>query len=511
MESKSVNNKRIAENTLLLYVRMLFSMIVSLYTSRVVLNALGVEDFGIYNVVGGIVSMLSLLSNMMATATQRFLTYSIGKENDIELKNLFSVCLFLHIVFAVLIVVLGETIGLWFLNTHLVIPDKTIVAANWVFQFSLVSAVFTIISVPFNACIISHEKMGAFAYISILEVLLKLIIAIVINHVHADRLILYGLLLALSSVFMRFVYGVYCNHNFVEARFKPKYDKYIVKKIGTFLGWSSYAHLSGLATGQGLNILLNLFFGPSVNAARAIAYQVENAALAFTTNFQMAINPQIVKLYARTDLPEMHKLMIRSSRFSFYLMQIVTIPLLIYTDEILRLWLGSVPNHTVVFCRLALTNSLLNTLSNSLTTSTQATGKLRLNSILGGTNFLLILPVSYILLRLGQEPETVFYVTLFFSLIALGIRLFINKQQIDFPVKYFVKNVFLRCWGVTILSIVISILLAYKFDDSLITMILIMTLSVAISITAIFYMGLTKGEMNYIIKKMKQITNSKIK
>ena len=314
----SDNNKRIAKNTLLLYVRMLFMMGISLYTSRVVLNTLGIEDYGIYNVVGGVVAMFGFINGSMSSATQRYITFALGKGDKQRLQTVFSTTLQIHTLIALIIILLGETIGLWFLYNKMQIPADRMDAAFWVLQCSIISTVVMIVSVPYNADIIAHEKMSAFAYISILEVVLKLMIVYMLVIFSFDKLILYSFLILSIQVLIRFCYSIYCNRHFEETKYKNVWDKSLFKEMTGFAGWSMFGNLAGVLFNQGLNMLLNVFFGPVVNAARGVAVQVQNAVQQFVGNFQMALNPQITKTYAQGDLESMHKLMYRSAKFSFF-------------------------------------------------------------------------------------------------------------------------------------------------------------------------------------------------
>ena len=316
----SDNNKRIAKNTLLLYFRMLLMMAVSLFTSRVVLNTLGVEDFGIYSVVGGVVGMFVFINNSMSSATQRYITFALGKGDKNRLQTVFSTTLQIHSLIAVIIVLLGETVGLWFLYNKMQIPADRMDAALWVMQCSIVSMVVMIVSVPYNADVIAHEKMSAFAYISILEVVLKLAIVYLLLVFSYDKLILYAILILMIQILIRFCYSIYCNKHFEETKYKHVWDKKLFKEMTGFAGWSLFGNMAGVLFGQGLNMLLNVFFGPVVNAARAVAVQVQGAIQQFVANFQTALNPQITKTYAAGELNEMHRLMFRSARFSFYLL-----------------------------------------------------------------------------------------------------------------------------------------------------------------------------------------------
>ena len=320
MATTSANNKRIAKNTLLLYVRTLFVMVVSLYTSRVVLNTLGVSDYGIYNVVGGVVTMFGFINSSMTSATQRYITFALGKGDMTQLQKVFCTALQIHVFISVLIIVLGETVGLWFMYTQMQIPESRMDAAFWVLQCSIISTAIMIISVPYNADIIAHEKMSAFAYISILEVVLKLAVVFLLLVFSYDKLILYAFLILMVQLLIRFCYSYYCNRHFEESKYHHVWDKTLFKEMTGFAGWSMFGNLSGVLFGQGLNMLLNVFFGPVVNAARAVSVQVQGAIQQFVGNFQMALNPQITKTYATGKMDDMHKLMYRSARFSFYLL-----------------------------------------------------------------------------------------------------------------------------------------------------------------------------------------------
>ena len=373
MPDNSSNNKRIAKNTLLLYIRTLLIMLVTLYTSRVVLNTLGVTDYGVYNVVGGVVAMFGFINSSMASATQRFITFALGKGDKDNLQKVFSTALQIHVLIAALIVVLGETVGLWFMYTQMQIPADRMDAAFWVLQCSIVSAVVMIISVPYNADIIAHERMSAFAYISIIEAVLRLAIVYLLLAFSYDKLILYAFLTLAVQLLIRFCYSSYCNKHFPESKYRHVWDKFLFKEMTGFAGWGMFSSLSGILSGQGLNMLLNVFFGPVVNAARAVAVQVQNAILQFIGNFQMAINPQITKTYANGEMEDMHKLMFRSAKFTFYLLFVVSLPVLFETNFILTVWLKTVPENTVIFLRIMICVSLLYPLSTPLIIPNQDT------------------------------------------------------------------------------------------------------------------------------------------
>lgn len=316
--NNSENNKRIVRNTGMLYIRMLLTMTVSLYTSRVVLNTLGVVDFGIYNVVGGVVLMFSFLNSSMSSATQRFLSIELGKQDYLQLKKVFSMSVNIHAIIAIAIFILAETIGLWFLNARLVIPADRIVAANWVYQFSIFAFMLTIMNVPYNATIIAHERMKVYAYVSIIEVFLKLTIVVVLVFSGFDKLKLYSLLVFVVSIIVWIIYKVYCKRNFHETSYIYFWEKSLYKTLINYAGWNLFGNIAGVTFNQGINIMLNLFFGPTINAARSIAYQINSAVSGFVSNFQIAMNPQIVKSYALEDLKYMHQLIFQGAKYSFF-------------------------------------------------------------------------------------------------------------------------------------------------------------------------------------------------
>lgn len=458
-QSNSNNNKRIAKNTILLYFRMMLTMGVSLYTSRIVLDVLGVEDFGIYNVVGGVVVMFSFLNSAMSSATQRYLSFELGRGDFEELKKIFNITVNIHFLIAFIIVLLAQTIGIWFLNTKLNIPESRIVAANWVYQFSIATFFMTVISVPYNAAIISHERMNIYAYVSIFEVLAKLGIVYLIKVLGGDKLAIYaGLLFAVATI-VRVIYGFYCSCNFNECQYTWVWDKNKYKELLSYAGWNLWGNFAGVLMDQGLNMLLNIFFGPIVNAARGIAYQVNAAITSFVSNFQLALNPQIVKSYASNRNDYMRMLIFQGSRLSFYMLLILILPVLFQTRYLLSLWLKDVPEYTVLFTQLVLVNALINTLSGALMTAAQATGKIkRYQSIVGG--FLLLnVPISYFLLIKGFSSDIVFYVMIVVSILATFLRLVILEQLKVLTVMSFIRYVVLRLFIVTLL---IGIILFYS-------------------------------------------------
>ncbi len=343
MSDSISSNTRIAKNTLILYLRMILILCVGLYTSRIVLNTLGVEDYGIYNVVGGFVAFFSFLNGAMATATQRFITYELAQGNVERQINTFSTSVIIHFTIALLIVIAAETVGLWFVCNKLVIPEERFLAAIWVYQFSILTMFVSIVSIPYNAAIIAHEKMSAFAYISILDTVLKLVIVLLLTIVTFDKLVFYAALLFGISLLDRLIYGIYCKRHFAETRIKLIFDKKLFREMTNIAGWSLFGNIAGVFYTQGLNVLLNMFFGPVVNSARAIAVTIQGVVTGFVSNFQMALNPQITKSYAVGDLHRMHSLIFASSKYSFFLLLFIALPIMIETRTILTLWLKIVP------------------------------------------------------------------------------------------------------------------------------------------------------------------------
>ncbi len=507
MTDSAQNNKRIAKNTLLLYVRMLFMMAISLYTSRVVLNTLGVEDYGIYNVVGGVVAMFGFINGSMSSATQRYITFALGKGNFENLQKVFSTTLQIHVLIAALIVILGETIGLWFMYEKMQIPADRMDAAFWVLQCSIISTVVMIVSVPYNADIIAHEKMSAFAYISILEAILKLVIVYILLIGSFDKLILYAVLLLAIQILIRFCYSIYCNKHFKETKYKHVWDKHLFKEMTGFAGWSMFGNLSAVLFGQGLNMLLNVFFGPVVNAARAVAVQVQNAIQQFVSNFQMALNPQITKTYAKGEMNEMHKLMFRSARFSFYLLFFLSLPVLFETNFILTIWLKTVPENTVIFLRIMICTSLIYALANPLIIANQATGKVKRYQAICGTILLMILPISYVCLKLGYPAYSVFIVHFVMEFIAQLARMIILRSLIGIQITDYIKNIYIKVLSVTVLSIVVPLIIYLNMTDSILRFFIVCIVCILSVVTIAYTVGLSSNERNFVKAKIIGIYN----
>lgn len=498
----SENNKRIAKNTLLLYFRMFITMGVSLYTSRIVLNTLGVSNFGIYNVVGGVVAMFSLINGSLSTASQRFITFELGKKTEQRLKETFSITVTIHTLIAIVIFILAETVGLWFLNAKMNIPTDRMVAANWVFQCSVLTFLIEIISVPYNASIIAHEHMKAFAYVSIVEVTLKLAVVFLLQYFIFDKLELYAILILVVYIIIRLIYGIYCKKYFEECKYKFYWDKAMFHQIASFAGWNFIGTSSSVLMTQGVNILLNIFFGVIVNAAQGIAMQVQNAVGSFISNFMTALNPQITKSYAGGEREYMMTLVQQGARFSFYLMFILSLPILIETESILKLWLKIVPEYAVIFVRLSLIFAISQTLSNTLVTAMMATGKIKRFQIIVGGIQLLNFPFSYIALRIGLPPQSTLIIAIIMSFICLSARLWLLRGMIGLSAKYYLSNVFGNVMIVAACSVIIPIIVYMHMGSSLIRVFTVCSVSVLSTITVMYFIGLTTKERGFIQDKI---------
>ena len=438
------NSRRIARNTLMLYVRMLFLLVISFYTTRVVLRALGQDDLGIYNVVGGVVAVFSVISGALSAAISRFLTFELGRKDSDRLSLIFSSSVTIQIIIAAIIIILAEPAGLWFINHKMHIDPVRIPAARWVLQFSIATFAINLISVPYNAAIIAHERMKAFAGIGIGEGIGKLAVAFAIAKSSSDRLILYAILMCVVAVLVRFAYRLFCRKNFEECRFKFRWDAGLFKQMFAFAGWNFIGVSSGVLRDHGGNILINLFSGTAVNAARGLAMQVSGAVQNFSTNFMTALNPQITKSYARGDNDYTITLLLKGARMSFFLLLILGLPILANTGYLMGLWLGDVPEHAANFARLAILLSMSECLSNPLVTAMLATGDIKKYQIIVGGLQLLNLPISYICLKAGAAPESVLVVAIVLSQICLGARLVLLKDMIGLPVVRYIKEVWLK-------------------------------------------------------------------
>lgn len=502
----SDNNKRIAKNTLLLYVRMLFTMAVSLFTSRVILNTLGVEDYGINNVVGGIVTMFSVLSGSLSSSISRFITFELGKGNIERLKTIFSTGINIQLGMSVLIIIIAEAVGIWFLNAKMNIPADRMVAANWVFQCAILTFVLNLLSVPYNAAIIAHEKMSAFAYISVVEVTLKLIIVYMLTISPFDRLKTYAVLLLCVGAVIRFIYGYYCKRHFEECTYHFVFDKPVLKEMTGFAGWNFLGNGAYMLNTQGVNILMNLYFGVAVNAARGIATQVDAALKQFVNNFTTAVNPQITKSYAQGDLDYMHKLVCRSAKFSAFLMMFFAVPIILETNTILTIWLKTVPDYAVIFLQWIIISSFMDTvLANSLVTSMFATGKIKRYQIIVTTVGCLVFPLSWIAFKLGFEPQVGYILYFIIYTILLFVRLYLLKDMVKLPVMMYIREVLYKLAPIIVVGFSIPGILILTMDAGWLRLILVCLLSVLVTAASEYFIGLSNKEKNFVAEKIKLV------
>lgn len=510
MANTAANNKRIAKNTLLLYFRMIILMLVALYTSRVILDALGEVDYGIYNVIGGVVAMFSVLSGTLSGAISRFITYELGTGDKERLKRIFCTSVNIQVLMAALVFLLCEVIGAWFLNTQMNIPSSRMEAANWVLHFSIATFAVNLISLPYNATIIAHEKMNVFAYISILEAVLKLAIAYLIYVSPIDKLFLYGALMLGASLIVRGVYGFYCGRYFEEAKYHIIFDRSLVKEMGSFGSWNLLGSSAYMFNTQGVNMLINVYFGVTMNAARAIAVQVDAAVTQFVSNFMTAINPSITKSYAAGDTEYMVKLVCQGTKYSFFIMYLFIVPLVLEAETILSIWLKQVPEGAVVFTQLVLFSSLATLLGNPMFTAIMATGKIKRYQIEVVSVGFLVFPLTWVAYETGLPAYSTYiiYVGIYLSL--NFIRLSTLKRLMNFPVGIFLKSVLGRIAPCAVLMFIVPCLPVVLLQPSFSRLLLVCATSFTWSLVCIYYVGLEKRERNTFIQKGKKLVVEKL-
>ena len=502
MTNTSENNKRIAKNTLLLYFRTLLIMAITLYTSRVILNALGVEDYGIYNVVGGVVAMFSLVSGSLSNAISRFITFELGRGDIKKLNTIFSTSVNIQIGISVIVLLLGVLIGGWFLNAKMNIPLDRMIAANWVLYCSLLMFCINLISLPYNACIIAHERMAAFAYVSILDATLRLLVCYLITVSPFDKLISYAVLLVIVALIVRMVYGIYCNRHFEECHYRFVYDRSLLKQMGSFAGWQFLTNCCWMFNTQGVNILINLFFGVTLNAARGVATQVDSAIQQFVNNFMTAVNPQITKDYASGQIKEMFMLVCRGAKFSYFLLLLFAVPVIFEADYILKLWLKNVPEYAVVFLRLTIIGSMVNMLGGTGLTACMATGKIKHYSIWISSVGVLVFPLTWVAFKCGLPVESTYII---FIMVYIGVnmvRLYIMKGLLHFPPMLFIREVIFKICIVTLIIIPLPAIVNYLFTESFVRLILTITVSSVASCVTIFYVGLSSLERKSVVARI---------
>lgn len=501
----TAGNKTIAKNTMFLYFRMLVTMVISLYTSRVVLQVLGVDDYGIYQAVGGIVGFLSLINGSLSTGTSRFMTYGLGEGNLKKLERIFTTTLTGHIIIALVIIIITETLGLWFLLNKMIIPSDRLNAALWVFHLSVLTAFFSLTQIPFNACIIAHEKMSVYAYVSVAEAVLKLLIVYFLTIGNIDKLKLYALLLCLLQICIILFYRFYSVHHFQEARFRFSLDKKLLKEITGFSGWSLFASGSIALNNQGILLLLNSFFSPAVVSARAISIQVNMHANQLVSNFQIAANPQIVKKYAVKDYEGSKRLLLQTTQYSYYLMFLLALPICIAAEPLLRLWLGVVPEYTVVFLQLIIIQSLFQVFDTSFYRALYAKGQLRENALISPTIGFLCFPVVYILFKMGYPPVTLSWASLvMYAVLGLIVKPILIIRIVNYTWRD-IFSVFIPCLKVTLAALPIPLIVNNFLDNySLLTgFILKVLISIASVVCASWFLGIPSSQRVILVNHLK--------
>lgn len=501
MNAESLHKgRRIAKNTMMLYVRMFVLMLVGLYTSRVVLNALGETDYGVYSVVGGVVAMFSMISGALNSAVSRFITFELGKGDPVRLNKVYCTSVNIQLMLGLIVVLLAEPIGLWFIENKMTIDPARIPAATWVLHFSLLSFVVNLMSVPQMASITAHEKMSAYAYIGILDGLLRLGVAFMIIRAPFDRLVYYAMLMAGVVLIVRITYGIYCRIHFAECRYRFVFDRPLVKEMFSFAGWNFIGVTSGVLRDHGGNILVNIFSGPVVNAARGVAVQLNGAVQSFVTNFMTAVNPQITKSYAAGDTKYVFALIGKSSRMSFYLLSLMAIPIIFNANILLQIWLKEVPEHTTLFVQLFLMFAMSESLSLPLITAMLATGRIRNYQLVVGGIQLLNLPLSYIFLKLGAIPEITVVVAIALSHVCLFARLIMFSRASGFSVPEFVKGVYVNALKVAVSAAVVPLVISFVVPEGIWWSVLHLGVSLLWTAGVIFFIGCGKDDRAFLLE-----------
>lgn len=500
--TSQIDNQRIAKNTFLLYARTLVVMGIMLYTSRVVLIKLGVEDYGIFQLVGGFVALFYIISSSLTTAISRFITYEIGRGDINRLRDIFSASINIQAGISLIVIMICETLGVWFLNNQMSIPPDRLYAANWVLQCSLLTFCINLMSVPYYACIVAHEKMTVFAYISVMDALLKLLICYLITLTGYDRLIAYALLMVSIAIIIRLIYGLYCSKYFPECHYKRPKDLSLLKELTGFAGWATFPEVMNIFNVYGVNLLINIYFGVVMNAARGIANQAQGAVTHFVDNFTTAINPQIIKSLAAGEKKEMFTLVCRGAKFSYFLFLLFAIPILIETEFILNFWLDTVPDKTVTFVRLALMTELITVWGNTSYTACIAKGDMKKYSIIITLTGAFFFPATWMAYKVGLPVESVYYLYMICCLALNFTRLFFMKYQMDFPVSLFLRNAIQPIVVTTLMSVLFPISILLWMNDGIWRFIVIIMISFFSVCAAIFLLGLTHHEREMIMSRI---------
>ena len=500
----STNNKTILKNTIYLYVRMIFTMVVSLYTSRIVLDVLGVDDYGVYNVIGGVVVLISLINNSMSAATQRFITFELSKNDHKRVSNTFCMSMTIHLFVCILIIIIGETIGLYYVQNYLNVAPMRQTAAFWVYQISLVTVIANIIRVPYNASIIAYERMNFFAIISILEVMLQLLMVFVLSIIQFDKLILYGFLMLIITVICTIVYKIYCQKMFNTCTYHYVMDKAYFKELLGYTGWNFVGAIATAGSTQVGNMLLNFFCGPAVNAAYGVATRVNAAILGLSNNFQVAYTPQIIKLYSRDERIALFNLLDRAALLSYYLLFILAAPLCFCIDYILSIWLVEVPAYTGCFIVLLIIYNLIDALQAPFWKVISATGNIKYYAIWLNSLMILNIPITYFLLKSGYKPYFVLVVSVLLNLISSVIRCLHVKIQIKVSIKRYIKNVLLRVFVVTVIYCSIaSYIKEHTNLENILSFLVFYVISIFFILFIIYLFGINKHDRMIIVNNLR--------
>lgn len=492
-------NKRIVKNTIFLYIRTFVSMIISLYTSRKILEALGVSDFGIYNVVGGVITMLTFMNSSMSVATQRFLTVELGRKDKGNYNRIFNMAVLIHLGLAALVLIAAETVGLWFVNTYLNIPAGRMSAANWVYQASVLSIILSILQTPYHASIVSHEHMHIYAYVGLGESFGKLFLVLLLVVYPYDRLIFWGFIMFFFQFLIAIIYRVYCIRQFSECKLHLKWDSSIFNSMLKFTGWNMFGTVAWLLKDQGVNVLINIFGGPVANAARGVSGQISGAVQGLASGFQSAVNPQLTKRYAANDSEATCRLLCESSKISYFLLFIIVLPVIMETDFILELWLVEVPTFAPLFTQIILIEALLNTLGRPMVTSLMATGNIKWYEIIVGTSLLFIIPVAYLFLKVDFPIETALIVSALFILLGDVLRIIFCKRLLGLSLRMYYLKVVLPIFIVTTLSLILPLLIHYSLSEGWLRFIISTIVSCAIVAVLTYAIGLSTTERNFIM------------
>ena len=502
--SYKVDNKRIAKNSLYLYIRMFFVLIISLFTVRVTLRVLGEEDYGINNVVGGVVTMFTFLTSSLSSASLRFFSFNLGKNDYLQLSKYFTISFWCYAILAFIIFVLSETVGYFLIFKQLTIPEERWIAATFVYQFSIFALLIKLLVVPFNSLIIAHERMDFFAILGIIEVIVKLLVTVLIYISPFDKLISYGILIFIAYTLVDLTYVFYCLKYFKESRIMILWNSNIFKDLFRFSGWTLFGTISDIVRAQGINILLNLYFGPVVNAARAIAYQINSHVNQFVMNFYKAVQPQITKSCGSGDFSNMNLLVYRSSRYCFYLIFLIALPIILEANYILSVWLKDVPEYTVVFTRLVILAAIIDSMSYPLNTAIQATGNIKYFQLVTGSFLMLSLPLSWMFLRIGFPPETTMYVGIFISVCAQFLRIYFSIRIAKLSISDYFRNVLQRILFSILCSVIVPTIIVLIMEDSILRFLIVVSSSIIFSFMSFWLVGISDQEKQVFSSIIKQ-------